>query len=196
LYFRLNGISVVVPPLRERREEIRDLAVRFLDAIAEKERRRAPTLSDDGARLLEQYGWPGNVRELRNIMDRAFAFCRGRQVTAADLSTAAPELDGVRETIDAATPATTAVMRPVETTGVFTISESPPTLPRIVSAPLAVGTDLRSQRVSFERERILAALSNTAGNQKRAAELLGISRRTLVTKLEQYGIERPRKATR
>jgi two-component system, NtrC family, response regulator AtoC len=73
LYVRLNGISISVPPLRERVLDIVPLAERFLARAAEQARTTAPTLSDGAAQALEQYGWPGNLRELEKVMSKAFA---------------------------------------------------------------------------------------------------------------------------
>jgi DNA-binding NtrC family response regulator len=191
LYFRLNGMSVVVPPLRDRREEVRELAERFLATIAAKDGRRVPALTDDAVRLLEEHSWPGNVRELRNVVERALAFCVGREVTAEDLMRVAPELDSSPSITEL--PDTTGRMAAIDVTTVMRVPGSAPTLRNIEAMRPDESESLRSQRGAFEKERILAALAKTAGNQKRAAELLGVSRRTLVTKLEHYGVERPRK---
>ncbi|AUX35994.1 uncharacterized protein SOCE836_081980 [Sorangium cellulosum] len=86
LYFRLNGISLVVPPLRERVAEIGPLADRFLEeACRQLEQRSAPRLSPEALAVLEAYAWPGNVRELRNVIERAAVLCAGDSVEPADL---------------------------------------------------------------------------------------------------------------
>jgi two-component system nitrogen regulation response regulator NtrX len=85
LYFRLNVLPVVVPPLRERKADVARLAQHFLDRFAEAEDRGRMTLADDARELLEEYHWPGNVRELRNLMERAVVLVTGDQVGAADL---------------------------------------------------------------------------------------------------------------
>jgi two-component system nitrogen regulation response regulator NtrX len=85
LYFRLNVLPVVVPPLRERKADVARLAQHFLDRFAEAEGRGRVTLADDARELLEEYHWPGNVRELRNLMERAVVLVPGDQVGAADL---------------------------------------------------------------------------------------------------------------
>jgi transcriptional regulator with PAS, ATPase and Fis domain len=71
LYYRLNGVALVVPPLRERVEEIRSLADTFLAQFASQAGRPAPRLSAQALEMIESYSWPGNVRELRNMMERA-----------------------------------------------------------------------------------------------------------------------------
>jgi transcriptional regulator of acetoin/glycerol metabolism len=145
LYFRLNGISIVVPPLRERTDEIAALAELFIGEACERFRRgRLPRLSEEALERLRAHAWPGNVRELRSALERAVLFCPGDLITTDHL----PDFAG-------------------HTPG----------------APPAGG----------ERDKLLEALSACAGNQTRAARLLGISRNTLLARLDRYGLPRPRK---
>ena len=99
LYYRLNVITVNVPPLRERREDIRVLALHFLRLYATKNNRRLEGVSDEAVRRLEAYQWPGNVRELENVMERAVVLARGTAVEVGDLpeeiAGAAPLPEGV-----------------------------------------------------------------------------------------------------
>ena len=81
LYFRLNGITLTVPPLRERREEIDLLARLFLERAARQSGRSAPALDPPALELLRFYAWPGNVRELKNVMERAQLLCTGSVIT-------------------------------------------------------------------------------------------------------------------
>ncbi len=85
LYFRLNVLPIVVPPLRERRGDVERLAAHFLAQACAAEGRAAKALADDARELLEDYHWPGNVRELRNLMERTAVLVEADQVTAADL---------------------------------------------------------------------------------------------------------------
>ncbi|MBI5169845.1 MAG: sigma-54-dependent Fis family transcriptional regulator [Candidatus Eisenbacteria bacterium] len=85
LYFRLNVLPIVVPPLRERRGDVGRLARHFLAAFAADEGRAGLTLGDEAIELLEDYHWPGNVRELRNLMERAVVLAPGDVIGAADL---------------------------------------------------------------------------------------------------------------
>jgi two-component system, NtrC family, response regulator HydG len=91
LFYRLNVITVHVPPLRERREDIPMLAQHFLRLYAAKNNRRLDGLSDDALRRLEAYAWPGNVRELENVIERGVVLARGSQLDVADLP---PEIAG------------------------------------------------------------------------------------------------------
>jgi DNA-binding NtrC family response regulator len=154
LYYRLNGATVYVPALRERRAEIRPLALHFAATAGLRHGIDAtPELDPAALAVLERHRWPGNVRELRNVVERAVVFAGGGRVTIEHLP---PEL--------------TAIARPVET----------------------VELDL-SEAERVERERILEALARCAGNQKLAAEMVGLSRRTFVDRLDAYAIPRPRK---
>lgn len=85
LFYRLNVVCLEVPPLRERREDIRPLACHFLAELAATYQESPNTLADDAAACLEAHDWPGNVRELFNTMEYVCAFCRGRVVNASDL---------------------------------------------------------------------------------------------------------------
>jgi two-component system response regulator AtoC len=85
LYFRLNGITLTVPPLRERVPDIAPLARRFVTDASRFADRRAPRLSADAVEILQGYSWPGNIRELRNVMERALVLCEGGEITIEHL---------------------------------------------------------------------------------------------------------------
>jgi len=164
LYFRINSLALTIPPLRERSTEIEPLARLFLMAACRLiERVEVPALSAAALQQLSDYSWPGNVRELRNAMERAVVLC--------PLATILPEhLPPVIAGYVGAQPVLAAATRP---------------------APRPV--DLPSELQSMERLRILEALSATAGNQSEAARRLGISRGTLIARIAEYGIPRPRR---
>ena len=85
LYYRLRVVEVVVPPLRERREDILPLARQLLAGAAKRFGKKAPTLAPEAAHLLLRYAWPGNVRELENALERAVALARSDRIDADDL---------------------------------------------------------------------------------------------------------------
>jgi two-component system, NtrC family, response regulator AtoC len=93
LYFRLDGLTIQVPPLRERPSEIETLARQFLEESAASAGKPAPVLGADAVARLARHNWPGNVRELRNVIARSALFCRGETLGAADLRM---EVDGTR----------------------------------------------------------------------------------------------------
>jgi transcriptional regulator with PAS, ATPase and Fis domain len=152
LFYRLDGVTLVIPPLRERRERIGPLALKFLAGA----KGGAPQALDTElfARLVA-HAWPGNVRELKAVLERAAILAGGGPVTVRHVAitamAASPAAAKGATTGDAATPD------------------------------------------PAERQRIVDALEQCAGNQTRAAKLLGISRATLVTKLGIHRIQRPRK---
>ena len=155
LLFRLNGFTLDVPPLRERRGEVAHIANLCARRCAKDAGAEAPTLAPDFLAALSAYDFPGNIRELRNIVERAYMLSGGATLGAEHLRG----------------------------------------LERARSAPAPRGTDT-SHLSAVERpdaERILEALAACAGNQTRAAEAMGISRRTLVSKLALYRLPRPTK---
>jgi DNA-binding NtrC family response regulator len=85
LYYRLNVVPIQVPPLRERREDIRELAHHFLARSAVQLGRIPQTLSDGAAQLLETYPWPGNIRELQNLLERMAVLCESQNIEESDL---------------------------------------------------------------------------------------------------------------
>ncbi len=157
LFFRLNGISLVIPPLRERIAELESLARHFIARAARQfGKSPEPTLTPEALALLQNYAWPGNLRELRNMLERAVLLANDRFLGPDDLP-----LDKL-----SATPLT----RPA--------GEVHPTV-----APDVEG----------ERAKVVAALDLHGGNQTLAARALGISRRTMLNRLDAYAIPRPRK---
>ncbi len=154
LYFRIAGIVLEVPPLRERREEVFPLAERFTRNICRQLGRSAPTFAPEAVTRLEAHPWPGNVRELRNVVERAIALLEGDVVRPEHLPKA--------------------------------IGESG-------RAPSTKIDTLREEMRALERQAIVDALREHGGNQTLAAKALGISRRTLVNRLDEFDLPRPRK---
>lgn len=174
LYFRLAGATFAIPPLRDRKEEVLPLAEQFL-ASAAGPLGRSFTLSEDAKQWLSGHDWPGNARELRNACERAVLLATGATI----------ELHHLTITSDEA-------MRRASGQRVRSATIPPPlglTVPTAADMP----TQVRATVAELEKQRILEALERCAGNQTRAAETLGISRRTLINRLDEYGIARPRK---
>ena len=163
LYFRLDGVTLVVPPLRRRTDEIAALARAFArDAGARLVPPVEPTLDHDAIELLEAYSWPGNVRELRNVIERAVLLSPDGHIGPHQLPA---------DKLRAAAVAVPFEIPPVDELGA-----------------------LRRRIDDLERERILDALAKCGGNQTRAARLLDMPRRTLVSRLGRYAVPRPRKS--
>jgi two-component system response regulator AtoC len=166
LYFRLAGASFTIPPLRERKDEVLPLAESFV-ASASGPLGRQFVLAEDAKQWLAAHDWPGNIRELRNACERAVLLATGSMIEKQHL------------TID----------EPKRPPGRFRSPTTPP--PGMLTSDMP--TQVRATVAELEKQRILEALDKCAGNQTRAAELLGISRRTLINRLDEYGIARPRK---
>jgi len=153
LYYRLNVVPLMIPPLRERREDIADLAAHFLGKYAPGPA-AVHRITPDLAQGLESHGWPGNVRELENFIRRALALSSGPVL--------GPELLSYLES-------------PVETGR---------------PAAIEAGVSLRSA----ERQLLERTLEATGGNRTRAAELMGVSLRTVRNKIRSYGLPARRMA--
>jgi DNA-binding NtrC family response regulator len=154
LYFRINVVTIRLPPLHERREDIAMLVAHFLTKLALRERRQPAAMSPEALKLLTGYGWPGNVRELENAIERAVAVAKGNVILPSDLP---PEVGGGPEPGAG------------ETGGLLGEVGNRPTL------------------AELERRYIQLVLGEVGGNKKKAAEKLGIDRRTLYRALERGG---------
>jgi transcriptional regulator with GAF, ATPase, and Fis domain len=187
LFYRLNGVSLTVPPLRERVADIRALALKFIASACGPLGRTEPNLSSAALEWLQRYDWPGNVRELRNCIERAVLLCEDT-IELEHLPT-----DKTTRTLPDrfahAAPAPVTI-KPPPPPGSSDVDMAEDTLPGSYASEAE--RSLR-QGAQGERDRILEALSLCAGNQTRAAKELGISRRTLVARLAEYRIPRPRK---
>jgi DNA-binding NtrC family response regulator len=177
LYFRLAGIVLPIPPLRQRPAELELLVAGFVRAACRDLERGAPLrVSDEAMDKLRRHGWPGNVRELRNAIERAAVLCTGDTILPEHLPVAVQQ--------GAAAPQVAAAVP---------VAAAQPVAPAAAAAS-ANGADLQGEIRALERARIVEALDKCGGNQSRAAELLGISRRTLVSRLGEFGLPRPRKS--
>jgi DNA-binding NtrC family response regulator len=172
LYYRLNVVPIGIPPLRERVDDIPSLAECLLARLRARTRRSVSRLSPESLHLMKKYPWPGNVRELENVLERAMVLSAGDVITPGDLPPELVEAAGAGQApISAAAPAKASP--PAGST-------SQPGLKRTV----------RESRAQMEKELILEALKKTRWNRTRAAELLGISRRSLHTKIVAYHLDR------
>ena len=153
LYYRLNVIPLEIPPLRDRPEDIAELAMHFFDRAREKHGRPELVLPEALLSYFTAHRWPGNVRELENVVERLVVLTRGAEVTVEDL---------------------------------------PDTLRRERSALASLKIELPPQGISLEaleKELILLALKKSDWNQTQAAKYLGLSRKTLIYRMDKHGIE-------
>lgn len=172
LYYRLNGVTLEVPSLRERRGDILPLAMMFARRFAQRLGRPTPVLSDEAREAVVSYNWPGNIRELKNVMERATLLATSGVIEAGAIpSTFSESVANVS----------------------FNLVEEPPTLSSLVAAKDASSAGVPGKRRILAREEIVLALEQTGGDQEAAARVLGVSRRTLINWLDKLQLPRPRK---
>jgi two-component system response regulator AtoC len=183
LYFRLNGISLVIPPLRLRRAEIPHMARAFVAEACREAGRPLLSITEQAMALLEAHEWPGNVRELRNVVERAVTLCTGAIVDAHHLPSPESGFGQSSGTPSWATQTADGSQR-------TTVPVPPP--PEVTpAASLGLHEAARRAAQTIERRRISEAMERCGGNQTRAAQMLRVSRRTLVARLTEYGFARP-----
>jgi DNA-binding NtrC family response regulator len=235
LYYRLNVLSIYLPPLRERRSDIPILVRRFIRDLSAQHERPFPGLSAEAMSMLVEYAWPGNVRELRNLVESMVVLSHGREIGPEDLPRQIREggnarflpvrtgpvvrgaegadgrelefilrsllelklqVEDLRRRIDdgppglGATPPRGVYIGEVRPPGRFVDAGTPPVAgigPRDETPPPNVVTVPPGTKMTeVERAVIEAALKETRGNRRRAAELLGIGERTLYRKIKEY----------
>jgi DNA-binding NtrC family response regulator len=193
LYYRLNVFPLWVPPLRERLEDVPELALHFLARFAAEEGRRVNAIGKDALELLMRYTWPGNVRQLENAVFRAVVLADGPELTVAEFPQIAAHVDGFLAPIPAA-PAPVE-RRPVVTGPVMLGAEH--CVPRTLEvggkgglgiSALADNGEIRSLE-SMEADMIRLALGRYRGHMTEVAKRLGIGRSTLYRKMREFGLE-------
>ncbi|HET9481030.1 MAG TPA: sigma-54 dependent transcriptional regulator [Candidatus Polarisedimenticolia bacterium] len=163
LFFRLNVIPLTVPPLRERKEDIRPLATHFLSHLAAQYGRAPATLSPEAIEAMREYAWPGNVRELRNIIERLVIMVPRARIEKSDLP---QEVRGERA----------AASGPTGDGDLQALREC------------AGAASLKQGRELFEKAFIARKLAECGFNVSRTAEALGVERSSLHRKLKAYGL--------
>ena len=163
LYYRLNVMSIRVPPLRERAEDIPILATHFLAHFEREFRKSFSGFAPAALTRLVEYGWPGNVRELRNAVERAALLAPGGELQLAHLRLDAPSPRDLGHS-PASSGTVTSEGRPLLEVDDFSLA-------------------------SVERALILRVLSEAEGNRSRAARMLGVNRTTLYNKLKVYALD-------
>lgn len=164
LYYRLNVVTLILPPLKERLEDIPDLVTYFVERLSKQAGVPKRQFSEAAFACMETYQWPGNIHELRNVVERALVF----SPAANDEAVAPDEL-------------------PPEVRGEKTPLLSQKDAPDFLSMPL------REAREYFEREYLLAQVQKFSGNISRTAFFVGMERSALHRKLRQLSVEREKK---
>jgi two-component system response regulator AtoC len=175
LMYRLNTLTLAIPPLRERKDEIGALVSTFLArACRDQGRAENITVRGDSMKLMLAYEWPGNIRELKNVIERAVVLCDGAEILPEHLP-----LEKMRPG--------SSVYVTVQKAGVGVLADA------VEAAGVKGLKTLTDPKEIVECRRIIEALDACASNQTRAAKLLKMPRRTFVSKLDFYGIPRPQK---
>ena len=162
LFYRLNVVTLFVPPLRDRQEDIPLLAQEFLVRFAEKNHKSVKGFTPQAMDRLLRHAWPGNVRELMNAVERGVVLSRGAYLDETELSLL-----------------TTSQVTPASPGGEMATREATAGEPATPGSP---------SLETVERETILRTLESAGGNKSEAARRLGITRRTLHQKLRKYGM--------
>ena len=196
LYYRLNVFPLWVPPLRERLEDVPELALHFLARFAAEEGRRVMGIDKNALELLASYSWPGNVRQLENAVFRAIVLADGLELTVGEFPQIAAHVEGFRAPIPAAPPPVD--RRPVVTGPVMLGAEH--CVPRTMEVGTSSGKgalgipaisdngEIRSLE-SMEADMIRLALGRYRGHMTEVARRLGIGRSTLYRKMREFGLE-------
>ena len=163
LFYRLNVVPIHLPSLRDRRTDVPALVRHFIEKYNKRLNKKIEGIADDALAMLQAYPWPGNIRELENMMERVLLFADGPRIEVKDL----PE--PVRTSLQSA------VAQLTDTT-----------TPEVGETPLK--DFLKAKQAEIEKAFIVQALAKTEGNVTRAAKLLGISRKSLQTKMKEFGL--------
>jgi transcriptional regulator with GAF, ATPase, and Fis domain len=158
LFYRLNCFPITVPPLRERCEDIPELALHFLAQCGKRAGKNVTCIDDDAMARLKSYSWPGNIRQLENVIERAVVIVESATITEAELP---PEI--------------------------LAADTEPAEEPAVPNGALGIHGE-RAERDALERERLVRALAATDGNKAEAARALGLARSTLVSRLKKHGL--------
>jgi len=191
LFYRLNVISLLSPPLRERGDDIVELAYHFLRQYASRVGKSIARIDRDALAILVGYSWPGNIRQLENAVERAVVLAEGDSITVSDWP---PEILASPKSVS---PSEGRAFTPARGQAVAGWSPPRPASPSPVSSgaltlsspgSLASSSTLESDVERFERERLAAVLTECQGNKSEAARILGLPRSTLFSKLRKYNL--------
>ena len=175
LFYRLNVISIPLPALRDRGDDVIELAFYFLNRAAERAGKRVSHIDETVIKLLRKYDWPGNIRELENAVERAVVMCEGSEIRPIDLpATILTPSDRPPRISDG---------KPPRFAG-----ESVGAIPAASGSSPATGSPIAADP-NTEKAALVEALARTGGNTAEAARLLGIPRSTLYSRLKKYGFK-------
>ncbi|MEM6664773.1 MAG: sigma-54 dependent transcriptional regulator [Pseudomonadota bacterium] len=201
LYYRLNVFPVFVPPLRDRKDDIPDLARHFMARFAAEEGKKVNAISPNAVALLQAYAWPGNVRQLENAMFRAVVLCDGAELGVREFPQIAAQIDGydamiadlASDSMAEAAAASAAAALPSGATAPTPINapQAQPEAPVSHYGQMPLFNDEGHMRTleDLEEAAIRMALDRYSGRMSEVARRLGIGRSTLYRKIADYGLQ-------
>ncbi|HEY2515388.1 MAG TPA: sigma 54-interacting transcriptional regulator, partial [Polyangiaceae bacterium] len=198
LYYRLNGMTLSIPPLRDRVDDVPILTAHFARRMGGGS---PPTFSDAAVAALQAHPWRGNVRELRAVVERALIMAEGERVVGTrhlmfDASVSTVSAPPEPPPHHRASRGKAGALHEVPSIVAESKGQAPAAANSFASLEANTGRvadELKAELERREQKKIRAALARAAGNQTDAAKILGVSRRTLINRMERYRIERPRK---
>lgn len=179
LYYRLNVVPLRIPPLRERGDDIPLLVEHILEKFQTRLGKDVISIADDALAVLCEHTWPGNIRELENVLERTVLFCSKSEIELSDL----PE--ELRAKCQEAEPAGAA---PLDGAAAGSSEEPSAPGPALEAGKTSLKDAVRAETSRVEKELIAQALDRTTGNVTQAAKLLKISRKSLQTKMKDFGL--------
>lgn len=181
LYYRLNVISITLPPLRDRGDDIVELALHFLVRAAERAGKRITHLDAETIFALRRYPWPGNIRELENAIERAVVLAEGESLQVGDLPAA----------IQTGTPASVRFEGSLPPLRTAESTPAGPPRPRRRGRPAKADSAMAvvASGGELDRDQLIAALARASGNKAEAARLLGVPRSTFFSRLKKFGLD-------
>ena len=158
LYYRLSAFPIIIPPLRERQEDIQPLAEHFLNIFSKEMNKNIKGFLEEAKKIILNHQWKGNVRELENCIERAVILCNGEAIQPENLGLS--QIDAEKALLD--------------------------------EMPLKGGlSDVSSRAIRIAETRLIKkVLDETGWNKTKAAEILKVSYKTLLTKIKEYGLEK------
>jgi DNA-binding NtrC family response regulator len=206
LFYRLNAVKIRVPPLRERRTDIRELTLQFADTVCRDNHIPFEGFTEDALDLLENYSWPGNVREMRNVIERVIVLEKGQRIDRARLEGHLGEGLEFERNLPVVTHksaeqserellvrALLDIRMAIEEIRRLLVRGSGAKIPLTPvpqdPAPVVETLPRDFNLEELEKQQIERAIDRFAGNRRKAAKALGIGERTLYRKLKEHGIE-------
>jgi two-component system, NtrC family, response regulator AtoC len=169
LFYRLNVVPIILPPLRDRKDDIQHLVAHFFEKYNKRLGKKVERLSSEALDCLKRYSWPGNIRELENVIERGVLFAEGSELTKEELPNA---------------------LRDYERESQKPLSKDTGDIP--LRSPVGPLKEIVKQHTdSLEKDLIARALEETHGNVTKAARRLEISRKSLQNKMKDLGLREP-----